>query len=200
MSRDSLPLALALNWRQGQRRAGIAIVALVLMAFSAVSVAQTSPEAPPPATTHSADQASPAQRSAAPEGQLPQRTGLFDSISGWFRSATPDLSSRLRGAGEAIGNAGNTASDFAKGAAKAIPGLSAAGTVSGRALCPVAPNGAPDCTKAATQLCIEKGYKSGRSVDFMSADKCSASVYLSGRQNEPGACKTETFVTRAVCQ
>jgi len=57
-------------------------------------------------------------------------------------------------------------------------------------------NGAPDCKRGADQLCKEKGYAEGRSVDIESTQKCSAKSYFSGQ----GACRTENFVTRAVCQ
>ena len=32
------------------------------------------------------------------------------------------------------------------------------------------------------------------------AEKCSPKVFIPGRQREPGDCKTENYVTRAVCQ
>jgi hypothetical protein len=63
-------------------------------------------------------------------------------------------------------------------------------------MCIVASNGAPDCKSASDQLCREKGYKEGRSLDIEAAQKCSAKAYFSGGS----ACKTENFVTRAVCQ
>ena len=71
--------------------------------------------------------------------------------------------------------------------------------VSGHEKCPNAPNGAPDCVAAATALCKAKGFESGKSADMTTADVCPAQVYLSGRSSGPG-CKTETFVSRALCQ
>lgn len=70
----------------------------------------------------------------------------------------------------------------------------------GRAACPVTANGAPDCNAAAEQLCRAKGFKSGKSLDIETAEKCSVKAYLSGRTGKPGECRTENFVTRAVCQ
>lgn len=70
----------------------------------------------------------------------------------------------------------------------------------GRAACPVTANGAPDCNIAAEQLCKGKGFKSGKSLDIETSEKCSAKVYLSGRTGAPGECRTENYVTRAVCQ
>ncbi|MBR0840530.1 hypothetical protein JQ607_10060 [Bradyrhizobium liaoningense] len=72
--------------------------------------------------------------------------------------------------------------------------------VSGRAACPVSSNGAPDCKQAADQLCQSKGYREGKSLNADSAEKCSAKVLVPGRQRKPDDCRTDTFVTSALCQ
>jgi len=72
--------------------------------------------------------------------------------------------------------------------------------VSGRVACPVSSNGAPDCKQAADQLCRGKGYKEGKSLNADSAEKCSAKVLIPGRQRKPDDCRTDTFVTSALCQ
>lgn len=72
--------------------------------------------------------------------------------------------------------------------------------VSGRVACPVSSNGAPDCKQAADQLCQGKGYKEGKSLSADSAEKCSAKVLIPGRQRKPDDCRTDTFVTSALCQ
>jgi hypothetical protein len=72
--------------------------------------------------------------------------------------------------------------------------------VSGRVICPVSANGAPDCKQAADQLCQGKGYKEGKSLNADSAEKCSAKVLIPGRQRKPDDCRTDTFVTSALCQ
>jgi len=72
--------------------------------------------------------------------------------------------------------------------------------VSGRVACPVSSNGAPDCKQAADQLCLSKGYKEGKSLNADSAEKCSAKVLIPGRQRKPDDCRTDTFVTSALCQ
>jgi hypothetical protein len=71
---------------------------------------------------------------------------------------------------------------------------------SGRIACPVSSNGAPDCKQAADQLCQSKGYKEGKSLNADSAEKCSAKVLIPGRQRKPDDCRTDTFVTSALCQ
>jgi hypothetical protein len=72
--------------------------------------------------------------------------------------------------------------------------------VSGRMGCPVSSNGAPDCKAGADKLCQSKGYQEGKSLDTDAAEKCSPKVYLPGRKREPGDCRTENYVTRALCQ
>ena len=64
----------------------------------------------------------------------------------------------------------------------------------------VSANGAPDCKAGADKLCQSKGYKEGKSLDTDAAEKCSPKVYLPGYKRQPGDCKTENYVTRALCQ
>ncbi|MGY3532564.1 hypothetical protein [Bradyrhizobium sp. USDA 4452] len=72
--------------------------------------------------------------------------------------------------------------------------------VTGRAACAVAANGAPDCKIGADRLCQSNGYKEGKGIDIAATEKCSPLVYLPGHKRGPNDCKTENFVTRAVCQ
>lgn len=72
--------------------------------------------------------------------------------------------------------------------------------VIGRTKCPLAANGAPDCKTASDALCKSKGFKEGQSLDTDAAETCSVKVLLSGRKPGPGDCRTDNFVTRALCQ
>jgi hypothetical protein len=72
--------------------------------------------------------------------------------------------------------------------------------VTGRAGCVVAANGAPDCKAGADKLCQSKGFKEGKSLDTDAAEKCSPVVFLPGHKRGPNDCKTENFVTRALCR
>jgi len=94
-----------------------------------------------------------------------------------------DLNARARDAGESLSNLAKPST-----------------MVSGRAACVVSSNGAPDCKAGADKLCQSKGFKEGKSLDTDAAEKCSPIVYLPGHQLGPNDCKTENFVTRAVCQ
>jgi hypothetical protein len=72
--------------------------------------------------------------------------------------------------------------------------------VKGRMACPIAANGAPDCKVASIKLCQSKGYKEGKSLDTDAAQSCSAKAMIPGRKPEEGDCRTENYVTQALCQ
>ena len=89
----------------------------------------------------------------------------------------------------------------AKDAGESLSNLAKPSTmVSGRSACPVAANGAPDCKAAADKLCQSKGYKEGKSLNMDSAETCSPKVFIPGRTRKPDDCRTNNFVTRAMCQ
>ena len=130
---------------------------------------------------------------AEPEAP-PRRPGLLDAIG--------DALS-LKGAQDAIGDLNRKAGDAARDAARAatdIGRIPNARMASGRILCAAAANGAPDCVAAANALCKSQGYAAGASLGTESGERCPARVYLSGRPPRPGECRTETFVTSAMCQ
>ena len=70
----------------------------------------------------------------------------------------------------------------------------------GRSSCPVSANGAPDCKAAADKLCQDSGFAAGISLDTDSAQTCSTKALLAGARRIKDICRTETFVTRAMCQ
>jgi len=91
--------------------------------------------------------------------------------------------------------------DDIRGASESLTNLARPSTmVSGRAACAVAANGAPDCKAGADRLCQSKGYKEGKSLDTDAAEKCSPKAYIPGRKREPGDCRTENYVIKALCQ
>jgi cytoskeletal protein RodZ len=124
---------------------------------------------------------------------------LTNSASG-LKDAASGLTSKLPSAQGTLDGLNATTKDATDSLSKITPSLpslpSAQSVASGRVICPDAANGAPDCKVASDRLCKEKGYKEGRSVDIETAKKCSVQAYLNGG----GACRTENFVTRAVCQ
>jgi hypothetical protein len=152
------------------RPAVIGLLAAAVVMFSAVALAQ--------------------------ERQPPKdEPGLFESIGRWFQ----EQGKKVENFGHEAGVAAKTTVEGAKDAAGAVVRIPAARVVDGHEKCQNAPNGAPDCVAAATAMCKGKGFESGKSADMTTADVCPAQVYLSGRNSGPG-CRTETFVSRALCQ
>jgi len=88
-----------------------------------------------------------------------------------------------------------------KGAGEGLTNMAKPSTmVKGRMACVVAANGAPDCKTGADRLCQSNGYKEGKSLDTDAAEKCSPKAYIPGRQRQPGDCRTENYVIKALCQ
>jgi hypothetical protein len=173
------------------------IAAIVLLAsMPAWPQAMTpQPDTTPPPSQGPA--LAPSDPSLAPPAPEPPRSnpGLVEELGKILKNSASGLSSSLKGSQQTIENIHSRAKD----AAGNLP-LTPQTVVNGRAVCPVAGNGAPDCKRAADHLCKGKGYKEGKSLDVESAEKCPAKVYLSGRTGAPGECKTENYVTRAICQ
>ena len=138
---------------------------------------------------------------AATEGR-----GLFGNITNWVDEQVSWVSSGFKGArsgveslGHEAGAAARSTVEEAKNAAGAVTSIPGTRVVKGHEKCTIAPNGAPDCVVAASTMCKDKGFASGKSVDMTTAEICPAKVYLAGRNSGPD-CHTETFVSRALCQ
>lgn len=152
--------------------------------------------------------------------QPPQQSepGFFESIGRWFENGFSKFKNGMKDAkggidnlgdkaattgktiGEKAAEVGKNAADATKGAVDAVAKLPKTRVVNGRERCEVSPNGAPDCRIAAQTICTAKGLTGGTSMDFVSAEKCPAAVWMNRRKPEPGECVTETFVTRAMCE
>jgi hypothetical protein len=120
----------------------------------------------------------------APEA-TPENPGLIHEMGKLFDKMMPSMKSPS----DTIKDAGDTLSRLKPG----VP-------VSGRTICPPAADRTPDCNVAANFLCQGKGYKEGKSLNTDSAESCSAKVLIPGRQRKPDDCKTNTYVTTALCQ
>jgi hypothetical protein len=182
----------------GMRCATAGLVAAMLTVAPEMAWPQAAP--PPTLGLQSPAQqpvpAQPAPQQIEPPPPREENPGLINEIGKLFeksksllpplkspREAIDDLNARTKDAGESL-------STIAKPSTM----------VSGRAACLVSANGAPDCKAGADKLCQSKGYKDGKSLDTDAAEKCSAKVYLPGYKRQPGDCKTENYVTRALCQ
>ena len=165
------------------------------------------PQAAPPSSLGVQE---PAQQ-AAPDRPAPQQgepappsvptahednPGLFNELGKMFQNSLSILPP-LKSPGETIDDfnarakdAGETLSRLAKPSSM----------VAGRMICPVSTNGAPDCKLGADKLCQAKGFKEGKSLNTDSAETCSAKVLIPGRVRKPDDCRTDNYVTRALCQ
>lgn len=188
------PFLVALNTVSAALRRGAPTAALLLLATSLPLTAQQRPLSPSEAPVA---EPQPASEEAAPA----RRPGLLDALGDLIDKSSEALS--LKSAQDAIGDLNRKAGDAARDAAKAANDASKLPNTrmaSGRVLCVVAANGAPDCGAAAQALCKTQGYSGGSSLGTEAGEKCPARVYLSGRPPRPGECKVETFVTSAMCQ
>lgn len=179
------------------KRAWLAVAMLGLFLAQAATAEEARQPQPPPAQ------------------QQTKEPGVFESVARWFENGFSNLKNGMKGGidnlgdkaattgktiGEKAAEVGKGAADATKGAVDAVKKLPATRVVEGRVQCDVSPNGAPDCRAAALSICTAKGLAGGTSMDFVSAEKCPAAVWMNRRKAEPGECVTETFVTRAMCQ
>jgi hypothetical protein len=171
-----------------RRPVAIAMVVLPAMVVPDLAWAQATPQ-PAPSVQGVPAQPAPEQSAPAPPPDPPKENpGLINEIGKLLENPASMLPT-LKSPKETIDDAADALSRLAKS-----PG------VKGRVACPVAANGAPDCKVAANKLCQSKGFKEGKSLDVDTTRNCSARALLSGRKPEESECRTETYVTRAVCQ
>src|SRR5689334_16734493 len=166
-----------------ERGSGVLAV-FVLLATLGAAWPQAQPQPPNPAGQ---DQAAPAPQSA------PENPGLINEMSKLIDKITPSI----KGPGETLDDLNARAKD----AGDALSRLAKPGAmVSGRTPCPAGGDGTPNCKAAADKLCQSKGYKEGKSLNTDSAQTCSAKVLIPGRQRKPDDCRTDNYVTAALCQ
>jgi hypothetical protein len=175
------------------RRASLVAVALLGLAVS-IGTAQSQTAQPPAAEPPPAALApEPPASQPPPAAPSPGGGGFIDKLGDWLRESAEGVSSGLKGTQQRI-------DDINKGTLDTLSRIPVAGLASGRALCPRAANGAPDCYAATDKLCKDKGYTAGRSLDTESSETCNPRIYLPGYQRKEGDCRIDTFVIRAACQ
>lgn len=168
----------------------------------AVTTAAAWPQAAPPPTLGLQSPAQqpapvqPVQPSEPPSAPRDENPGLINEIGKLFEKSK-SLLPRLKSPSETIEELNARSKD----AGQSLSNIAKPSTmVKGRVACLVAANGAPDCKAGADKLCQSNGYKEGKSLDTDAAEKCSPKVYMPGYKRQPGDCRTENFVTRALCQ
>ena len=172
-------------------------VALLALSMLAVVTAAAAPQVPTPQPSLGVqEQGPPPQAEPAPQpSPVPESPGLLNEMGKLFNKVMPPMKSP----GEAIDDLNARAKDTMKDAGDALSRLKPGAMVKGRMACPVT-SGTPDCKSGADKLCQSKGYKEGKSLGTDSAETCSAKVMIPGRQRKPDDCRTDTFVTTALCQ
>jgi hypothetical protein len=170
-------------------RALVAAVALssLLMAAGSAWPQAVSPSPAPPAE--------PPPAAPAP----PENPGLINEIGKLIDKITPAMKSTGERLDDLHSRAEEAVTDTAKGAGDALSRLKPGSMVSGRVACPLEAGGAPDCKLGADKLCQSKGYKEGKSLSTDAAQTCSPKVLIPGRQRKPDDCRTDNYVTAALC-
>jgi hypothetical protein len=181
--------------------------AAVLMSVMATAAGWAQSPPPSPGVQAPSQQAAPVRPAPnesppppSPQAVPEENPGLINELGKLWdksRSMLPTIKSPQ----ETIEDLNAKARDITKDAGESLSRVAKpAAMVTGRMGCPVSGNGAPDCKTGADKLCQTKGYKEGKSLDTDAAEKCSPKVFLPGHKREPGDCKTENYVTRALCQ
>ncbi len=177
-------------------RGRVILTAALLVMLGAVTTAWPQQTQPQPQTAPVQQTAPQVEPPPVPERSYP---GLIEELGKLLKDSASGLGSTIPAipsASQTLDGLNSSAKDATDNLKRIAPPLSGQTMAMGRMLCPAAANGAPDCKRGADQLCKEKGYAEGRSIDIESSQKCSAKAYFSGQ----GACRTENFVTKAVCQ
>ena len=173
----------------------------VLLLVTGAGWPQTAPPASPgvqtPPRQAAPPQAEPAPLAAAPREETPGLINEIEKLWDKSKSMLPTLKSPQ----ETIDDLNARAKDATRDAGESLSRLAKPSSmVSGRMACPASSNGAPDCKLGADKLCQSKGFKEGNSLNADSAETCSARVLIPGRVRKPDDCRTDTYVTRALCQ
>jgi hypothetical protein len=183
---------------QSGRQVAIPSAALLALMIAA-GAAWPQGAAPPPALGVQEQQTQPAvppQAEPAPSPTREENPGLLNEIGKMF-----DKLPSLKSSQQTIEDLNSRAKDAAKDATDTWSRLTTPSSmVVGRMICPVSANGAPDCKLGADKLCQAKGFKEGKSLNTDSAESCSAKILIPGRARKPGDCRTDNFVTSALCQ
>jgi hypothetical protein len=194
------------------------VAAALTAATAGIALAQNSQT--PPAGAPTAQQP-PAQSPAQPPGLVlppqpppPEKRGFLNNFGQWWDQSAADFKAKWQEQQTKLDTMNKQSSDAAKDVAKnaatatqqamknaaAAIGLPISHVIEIQETCPVAGNGAADCAIAATSACKGKGFNAGQPLDVRTAEKCSASLWVSGQNPATAECPVETVVLRAACQ
>jgi hypothetical protein len=163
-----------------------------------MAIAQTAQPAQP-----SAASAQPPQHGVFPAQPAPSyKPGFIYAFGRWWDSARlnlNDLTKHSRQAANATQDAMRNAAQATRDAANVLVRLPRARVLEVHERCSLAPNGAPDCRSAASNVCRAKGFTNGNPVNVQSSENCPPAVWMSGRVPSAGECPQETVVLLAAC-
>lgn len=173
----------------------------------AAAPATPSPATPPPAQSGFILPPQPPPSSAP--AASPDDKKSFD-LGRWWNDSVADFKAKIKEqqsklddfnkqSAAAAKDAATATGDAMKNAADAMVHMSTSKVIEVQETCPLAGNGAADCATAATNACKGKGFNSGQPLDVRTAEKCNASLWMSG-QPAPTSCPEETVVLRVACQ
>jgi hypothetical protein len=195
------------------------VAALLTAATARVVLAQNNQ--PPAAGSAAAPQAQPVPAPPAPPASsglaLPpqpppvEKRGFLNDFGRWWNDSIASFNAKMKDqqskaddfnkqSADAAKDAATATQQVMKSAADALVHLPTSRLIEMHELCAIAGNGAADCASAATNACKSKGFNSGQPVDVRTAEKCSASLWVSGQNPVNGDCPVETVVLRAACQ
>jgi hypothetical protein len=188
---------------------GTWLLAAAFSAAAGITLAQNAQ--PPPAAAAPPQPAPAAPAAAAPivPAQPPpiEKRGFLNDFGKWwdesmasFKAKMKDQQSQLDDFNRKSKDAAAATQQAMKDAADAMVKFPTSKMVETHEVCAIAGNGAPDCQAAAINACRGKGFNTGQPLDIRTAEKCNASLWVSGQAPNGNACPVETVVLRAACQ
>lgn len=144
------------------------------------------------------------QASAQPTAPEEKR-GFLNGLGQWWDESVANFNAKLKEQQAKLDEFNKKQSDAAKDATQAMKNaadamFSTSKLIETQQLCPIAGNGAPDCASAATNVCKAKGFSDGRPIDIRTAERCKASLWISGQNPSAANCPVETVLLRVACQ
>jgi hypothetical protein len=187
------------------------LVAAALTAAT-VGIALAQNNQPPAAAAPAAAAAAPAASQATSPGALPalpsqpppplgppatEKRGFLNDFGQWWDKSIADFRAKIKDQQTKLDEFNKQSADAAK---DAMVHMQLSHVIEIQETCPVAGNGAADCAMAATNACKGKGFNAGEPLDVRTAEKCAASLWVSGPAPTAADCPVETVLLRAACQ
>ena len=130
-----------------------------------------------------------------------EKRGFLNDLGKWWDDSVANFNAKIKEQQVKLDEFNRQQTEAAKDATKAMKdAFTPSKVIEIQERCPVAGNGAPDCATAATNVCKAKGFSDGRPVDTRIAERCKASLWVSGQAPTAADCAVETTLLRVSCQ